>query len=172
MAGHAVLLNECASAGDRWSCGRARSGPKGGEGDKQSDDQLRRRPVAIREWPFARQSASRHPISIDEVCRSGDQAGLTLFFDRVTSKPVWPIEGRWLPKPGRYDLGMVADECQPTLFGVRRSHRTAFAKVVADGARRDREVAGPGGRDRARQTSAGRLRTDATRESIPWKCLA
>src|SRR5215467_1393573 len=35
---------------------------------------------------------------------------------------------------GHHDLGMVADEGQPALFGVRRAHRTVFAKVLADGA--------------------------------------
>src|SRR5215471_6955893 len=35
---------------------------------------------------------------------------------------------------GYHDLGMIADEGQPTLFRVRRAHRTRSAEVLADGA--------------------------------------
>src|SRR5215469_4360955 len=35
---------------------------------------------------------------------------------------------------GHNYLGVVADEGPPALFGVRRAHRTVFAKVLADGA--------------------------------------
>ena len=35
---------------------------------------------------------------------------------------------------GHHDLGVVADEGQPTLFRVRRAHGTVTAEVVADGA--------------------------------------
>src|SRR5215471_3840505 len=35
---------------------------------------------------------------------------------------------------GYHDLGMIADEGQPTLFRVRRAHRTLSAEVLADGA--------------------------------------
>jgi hypothetical protein len=35
---------------------------------------------------------------------------------------------------GHHDLGMVADEGQPTLFRVRRPHWTLSAEVLADGA--------------------------------------
>src|SRR5215813_4370015 len=34
---------------------------------------------------------------------------------------------------GYHDLGMIADEGQPTLFRVRRAHRTLSAEVLADG---------------------------------------
>ena len=34
---------------------------------------------------------------------------------------------------GRHDLGMVADEGQPTLFRVTRAHRTVSMEVLADG---------------------------------------
>ena len=36
---------------------------------------------------------------------------------------------------GHNDLGMVADEGQPTLFRVKRAHRTVPAEVLAGGAR-------------------------------------
>src|SRR5215813_7239712 len=35
---------------------------------------------------------------------------------------------------GHHDLGMIADEGQPTLFRVRRAHRTLSAEALADGA--------------------------------------
>ena len=35
---------------------------------------------------------------------------------------------------GYHDLGMIANEGQPTLFRVRRAHRTLSAEVLADGA--------------------------------------
>src|SRR5262249_24017618 len=38
---------------------------------------------------------------------------------------------------GYHDLGMVADKGQPTLFRVRRVHRTRSAEVLADGASGD-----------------------------------
>ena len=38
---------------------------------------------------------------------------------------------------GHHDLGVVADEGQPTLFRVRRAHRAVPPEVLADSARGD-----------------------------------